>query len=489
VRLGGLERVPVAATLLVAVLASVASAQVALRASKIYVGNGEVIEDGVVLIEDGRIAAVGPDLRLPRGTDVIEVEGGSITAGLIDANASIERRDLFVRDQLPGGALRRMLHAQFGAPRAGGCDSCATCPLILGHADLAVGDICPVCTYPVHGMVASMTAPGVMPDALSTEAGSEVVPHTRVLDALNLRSEDFDRLLLSGVTTVLAMPDSSAVIGPQPALVRTAGPLASRVLDRSAGVKAVIGPDPYATGLGNSPPFGGRPSARTRRPTTRMGVAWVFRKAFYDAARFEEGLEIRGSDAASPAALEALGPVRAGERTLFVQARSQNDIEAAEHLTDEFGLEYVLLEATEAHRSLDALAAAGRPIVYGPVYIDAVGVRDGTNDTSGSRLGTLRALFDAGLEPALSAQDLRDEAGLDRQAMAAIKSGLSLDEALRAVTVNPARILGVDGDMGTVEAGKRGDVVVWSGEPFAATSRAVVVVVDGRVSLDLRSGD
>lgn len=484
-----MERVAIAVGLVLAAVSSPALAQVALRAAKVYVGNGEVIENGVVLIEDGKIAAVGADLRIPRGVDTIEIEEGSITAGLIDANASIERRDIFVRDQLPGGELRRLLHKNFGAPREGGCDSCATCPLILSHYQLAVGEICPVCTYPTHGMVSSLTAPGVIPDALSTEAISEVVPHTRVLDALNLRSEDFDRLLLSGVTTVLAMPDSSAVIGPQPALVHTAGPLASRVLDRSAGVKAVIGSDPYSIGLGNSPPFGGRPTARTRRPTTRMGVAWVFRKAMYDSARYEEGLEITGSDAAPPAALEALEAVRSGEQRLFVQARSQNDIEAAEHLTDEFGLEHVLLEATEAHHSLEALAEAGRSIVYGPVYVDASGLRARASDASGARLGTLRALFDAGLEPALSAQDLRDEAGLDRQAMSAIKSGLSDAEALRAVTVNPARILGMEDEMGTVETGKRADLVVWSGEPFAATSKAMVVTIDGRVALDLRDND
>ncbi|MEL7472423.1 MAG: amidohydrolase family protein [Planctomycetota bacterium] len=475
-----------AATLATACLAASALGQTAFRAAKVYLGDGEVIENGVVLIEDGRVQAVGKDVRVPRGVEIVEIEDGSITPGLIDANASIERRDIFVRDQLPGGALRRVLHRKFGAPRSGGCDSCATCPLVLSHDQLAVGEICPVCTYPTHGMVASATAPGVIPDALSTEAASEVVAHTRVLDALNLRSEDFDRLLLSGVTTVLAMPDSSAVIGPQAAILRTSGPLADRVLDRSAGVKAVIGPDPYSTGLGNLRPFGGVTTNRTRRPTTRMGVVWVFRKAFYDVDRLREGAPITGADSAPPEAIEVVGRVRDGDMPLLIQARSQNDIEAVEHFAEEFGLAPVLLEATEAHKSIDALVANDRDVVYGPLYVDATGVRSGTGDTSGARLGTLRALFDAGLEPALSAQDLRDEAGLDRQAMAAMKSGLSRDQALRSVTANPARILGIEDEVGTLERGKRADLVVWSGEPFAATSRAMVVAIDGRIVLDRR---
>jgi len=98
----------------------------------------------------------------------------------------------------------------------------------------------------------------------------------------------------------------------------------------------------------------------------------------------------------------------------------------------------------------------------------------------------MKALLDSGIETALTAHELRDEDGLARQAMYAIRYGVAADKVLRAVTATPARILGLGDELGTLEPGKRADVVIWSGQPFEATSSPLVVLIDGEVVLDRR---
>jgi imidazolonepropionase-like amidohydrolase len=94
--------------------------------------------------------------------------------------------------------------------------------------------------------------------------------------------------------------------------------------------------------------------------------------------------------------------------------------------------------------------------------------------------------LEKGIPTALSAQEFREEDGLARQAMFAQRFGVSFDDALRAVTQTPAQLIGLDEELGTVSVGKRADLVLWSGQPFAATSRPLVVLIDGEVVLDQR---
>jgi imidazolonepropionase-like amidohydrolase len=356
------------------------------------------------------------------------------------------------------------------------------------HETLEPGQICPCCGYPTAQNIDDMIS-GVDRARSETEGSSEVVPHTRVADSINLRSPDFARLVRGGVTTVFVSPDSSAVIGPKGAVVRTAGPLADRVVEPEAAVKATFGSDAYRVGAGNAPPFPGFVTTRTRRPNTRMGVAWVFRKAFYDAERFGKGETPGGADSPPEEALPVLADIRAGKIGLRAQARTQPDILTALRLCKELGLKFTLLEGTEAYKCLEELKSTGTPVVYGPIYDTPSGLRSFTNEAEYSRLSTLRELIEAGIPTALSAQDLREEDGLARQAMYAVRAGVTPEKALEAITLTPARLLGIDKDVGTLEGGKRADLVVWSGEPLEATSRPLLVVIGGRTVYDGRDKD
>ncbi len=485
---------------------------------------GPDIDKGIVIIRDGRIAAVGGmDLAVPRDATIIDLDGGSVTPGLIDACALLEPTDR-ITAEARGGRPRQPLppppdfteqHADHddheghdhgldappdprAAPiltwveepvEAGGLACCAldTCAMAAMHEFLGEGTICPTCGQVIlseeeHALYAS----GLAPRTSLVESSSEVVPHTLVIDTINFRSPDFDRLVRGGVTTVFASPDSAAVIGPRGAVIRTAGPIRSRVISDAADVTASFGSDSFRVGPGNQSPFGNFVSNRTRRPNSRMGVAWVFRKAFYDAEKGLAGHAVTGADAPPAEAYELLGSIRAGHTPLRLKARLQRDIEAAVRLAGEFGLSFTLVEATEAYKCLPTIVGAKAPVIFGPIYIDPNGVRGFSEETRESRLSTFALLVNAGVETALTAMDLREEDGLARQAMYAMRAGVSFDETLKAVTLTPAKMLGVAEQVGSIEVGKRGDVVVWSGRAFEATSRPVAVVMDGKIVYDAR---
>ncbi len=460
----------VAALLLAVVLAPVglrgaetdAESVLVLRASELHVGDGKVIENGVVIIEDGRIVEAGAGIEPPEGATVIDVREGSITPGLIDANAVLEPLDIVSPDPRAMRFREEQVRGFFRRFFGGGPPS---------PEELHVGDGPPRAPEFASGVVTRSTS----------EQSSEVVPHTRVLDAVDLSSPDFDRLVGDGVTTVYASPDPSAVIGPRGAILTTAG--SQRILAPESAVKATMGRDPTRVGTSNLRPyrFYGI-GLYTRRPETRMGVAWVFRKAFHDTLARRRGLPVGGADTPSAEASQVLGDVLDGRILLRVQARAVNDIESALRLCGEFGIRFTLEEATEAHRLLPVLKRHSIPVIFGPISDGSAGF--GFGDAERPRLHTLRALIDAGVETALSAMDLRGEDGLARQAMYAIRYGVPPAEALRAVTSTPARLLGIDDQVGTVEAGKRADLVVWSGRPFAAVSRPLVVVVGGEIVVD-----
>ena len=478
----------------------------AVKAKTVYLADGRIVKNGTVLVQDGRLTAVGRDVLLPADTRVVEVEGGSITPGLIDANARVESANLIATSRKRTDQESGLVPSSRPA-RVAGIDGHRREALVgepPEKAPLQEHSALPQLPSslfpPKPGEESHLSGPfhagppedepdlavGVRTGAVVNEQASEVVPHIRVLDALDLRSPDLERLVRGGVTTVYVSPDASAVIGARGAVVHTGGAPDRRVLRPVAAVKAVIGSDPSMLGTSNRRPYGGSVSLYARRPNSRMGLTWVFRKAFYDARRRGRGLEAYGADTASPEAGAVLREVLEGKVPLRIQARIQQDILTALRLCGEFGLRFTLEEATEAYRCLDELQEKSVPVIFGPIYERPAGIRLRSGEGRRSRYYTFRALVEAGIETALSAQEFREEDGLARQAMYAVRFGVGFDDALKAVTQTPARMLGLDDQLGTLEPGKRADLVVWSGRPFAATSRAVVVLIDGKVVVDRR---
>ena len=314
----------------------------------------------------------------------------------------------------------------------------------------------------------------------SVEQSEEVQPHLRVSGTLDPFDPRWDRLLKSGVTAALITPPDRNVVGGLGVVVKTGGgeSIAERIVKQDAVLRGAIGTEPSA---GNR--AWGRPNDfYHRRPTTRMGVEWAWRKAFYDAdaARRDPDRAYPGSD--------VMQRVLAGEIPLSIQAWTTQDIRTAVFLEEELArdglgeIELIIDAGAEAWRDPALLERSESAVVLPPFPPEGR-----TEDGAFMAWGSARKLLDHGIPVALSSHASRSATDrLAAQAARARRGGLTFDEALAAVTTTPARLLGVDDRLGTIAPDKDADLVLWNGTPFEATSRVVGVVLDGRLALDPR---
>lgn len=318
----------------------------------------------------------------------------------------------------------------------------------------------------------------------SVEQSREVAPDLAVANALDVFDVDWEIQARSGITTALVTPPDFDVIGGLGTVVKTAGPhgVAARTVKADAVLRAAIGTQPS---FRNHPAFGRPEDFYSRRPTTRMGVEWELRKAFYDAAASaeDEARAFRGSD-------QILAVLQA-ERPLMIQAWTTQDIRTAIFFKEEMESEglgspnLILDAAAEAWKEPEMLARSGASVVLPPYPLDGR-----TTDNSFMSLECAKLVHDLGLPLALSAHGTRDNgARLDRQAGLAMRGGLPFEAALEAVTIAPARMVGIDDRVGSIESGKDADLVLWSGKPFELTSRVIGVVIEGRLILDPRPAE
>lgn len=323
------------------------------------------------------------------------------------------------------------------------------------------------------GLIDAMSTAGVTNVGSWAEHETEVVPHLRVLDEVDLHAPVWKRLVARGVTTVCVTASPESVIGSRTAIVRTAGPLTARVIQAESAVKSTLGPEAWRRGLRNRGPFGSI-DLLTRRPTTRMGGVWTFRDAFARA---------RQNELEGPAA-EVLREVLGGKVALRIQARTRGDIETALRLTAEAGIAtFVLEEGSEVRYLLDLVKERDLPLIFGPVFDKARGWRAFTGEGSDPALGTAAMLHANGLRFCLTAADREDEDDLRAQAMMAARYGLDPEAALVAITGSPAKIMGLE-RAGVLAVDMDADVVLWSGPPLEPTSRPVAVLIQGRLVLD-----
>lgn len=313
----------------------------------------------------------------------------------------------------------------------------------------------------------------------SVEQSREVTPTIEASYGIDTFDPRWQRLAKSGVTTAFVAPLNRNVVGGLGTIVKTAGynALESRLVEGDGIMCGAIGSLPSS---GNSPAFGRVRSFYNRRPTTRMGVEWEWRKAFFDAGQAPN--DTTDED------LKMLRRVLGGEVKLFVQAYPTQDIRTAVFLKEEmmregFGeMTLVVDAAAEAWREPQMLVRTGTAVVLPPMPSQGR-----TSDSALMPLDTAKQLQDAGITFALSAHDGRDAAErLDVQAGLAMRGGLTREQALAAVTLSPATILGIEDRVGSVEVGKDADLVLWNGEPFEVTSRPVGVLVQGRLVVDPR---
>ena len=316
----------------------------------------------------------------------------------------------------------------------------------------------------------------------SVEQSTEVQPHRDILHGLDPFSAAWDRQVAGGVTTALVTPLDRNVIGGLAAVVKTQGGAnwEARTLRRGGILRGAIGTGPSSS---NHPAFGRPNDFYSRRPTTRMGVEWEWRKAFYDteAARRDASRAFPGSD--------VLEQVLAGEVTLNIEAWTTQDIRTACYLKEEMSAEgfgeirLMVDAAAEAWKEPAFLVRTGTSVVLPPF---SHGGR--TGDGAFMSWNVARVLLDQGVPVALSAHGgARPQDRLPLQAGYAMRGGLSFDEALHAVTLAPATMLGVADRVGSLEVGKDADIVLWTGTPFEPSSSVSGVLLNGELAVDPRA--
>lgn len=378
---------------------------IVLRGATIYPVGSAPIENGTVVIEAGRITAIGGD-QTPAPTDarVITCEvDWVITPGLIDAGTSLS-----------------------------------------------------------------------VSDKNSNEQAAEVTPHMRVLDAVEAGHRAFERARGSGVTAVQINPGNANVIGGLGAIVKTWGSTTEEMLIKDASaLRVTLGTEP---GRGNSR-SGTTHNIYYRRPSTRMGAIWEVRRAFYDAMSYRDRKSIPDDDGPPPVdpGKEVLLQVLDGNLTVHTTARADEDIRTALRIADEFGYKTVIQGGIETWAVIDEVVDAQATVIFAPPSLN------GANpDGAQGRFHTLNMMAERGVPFAIQTDSSLGERSLAHEAMVAMRNGLSFDKALTAVTLVPAQVLGIDDIVGTLEAGKNADLVVWSGAPFDPTSTALMVFIDGR---------
>ncbi len=369
---------------------------------------GEPIEVGTILVEDGRIAAVGAEVTVPAGVPVIDAVGSWVLPGFIEAHGHVG-----VHEEAEGWA---------------GQDT--------------------------------------------NEMTDPVTAQVRALDAINPADLGFRDAISGGVLAVNVNPGSGNPVGGQTVALKCWGRTVDEmVLREPSGMKSALGENPKRV-------YG----EQHKTPSTRLGTAAVIRSALVDAANYLQRIE---AEQRKPEAerkpvdrdlkLEALGRVLRREIPWRQHCHRADDIATAIRLADEFGYDLVIDHGTEAHLLADIIAARGIPVIIGPLLTSRskaeVRNRSLANPGRLARAGVTIAITTD--HPVVPINFLAYQAALS------VKDGLDHEIALRALTIHPARIAGIDDRLGSIEVGKDADLVIWSDDPLNVLSRVERALIRG----------
>lgn len=404
---------------------------IALTNGKLITITHGTIEKGAVLIENGRISQLGKNMTIPAEAEVYDVSGKIVTPGLIDA------------------------HCHVGI-----------------HPD------------------------GVGPnESDSNEMTDPVTPHLRAIDAIHPEDIAFKDLREAGITTVSTGPGSANLIGGQFACLKTkqAVTIEEMILMAPSGMKMALGENPKRV-------YGGQ----KRLPSTRMGNAAQLRAALIEARNYGDKLSRFGEkqcryekqivewkakpgkergDRPEPPdpperdiRLESLLPVLEGKLRAMIHCHRADDIMTAIRIAEEFGLHISIEHATEAYKIAEILAEKRIPCVVGPLLFSRQ-----KYELRGLTPRNPGILSSMGVKTAIQTDEMSAGKYLAINAALAVQQGMDETEALRAITIHPAEIIGIANRVGSLEPGKDADMVVFSRDPLDYRSVPEMVLIDGEI--------
>ena len=414
-------------------LCVVASAQqkpVVLRGGKLLTVSHGTIENGVVVIENGKIAAVGAasSVNIPKDARVIDVTGMTVYPGLIDSETQLGLTEISEED--------------------------------------STNDL--------------------------VETSEEIMPHMHVYDAFHLESALIPVTRLNGVTNAIVAPANRDTLPGQDSFVQLAGKSAEdALLVRDVAMPLNFSGEQRRNGSWQTRKF---PSTRMGlaaqlRQAFLDAQDYERRWAEYDKKKAD--YEKTKNDAAKPAdkekkkdppsqpkrdlKLEALLPYLQGKKTVVLAAEEANDLQTVVGLAREFNLKFVLNHISHSQSVLDYVASLKVPVIVGPIY------EDPKPEERFDAVYSLPAqLSKRGVKIAFASFDAHNSRNLPYQAGFATAFGLPYDEALKAITLNAAEIWGVADKLGSLDVGKTANVVVANGDPLDMKTDVKQVFIEGQ---------
>ena len=332
-----------------------------------------------------------------------------------------------------------------------------------------------------HSHIGIWSRPSVSANSDGNESSGPVQPALRALDAIHPGDPGIRMAVAGGVTTANIMPGSGNVIGGQTLYVKLRGETieAMRIVDEKTlgGLKMANGENPKGYGRKGQAPF------------TRMKVAALQREQFIKAREYQQKWQryreanAKGEKATPPdtdIALDPLVEVLERKRTVHFHCHRADDLLTAIRIAEEFNFDIVLQHGTEGYRVVEELAK--KKISVSITLVDSPG---GKLEVMNLLDENAAILDKAGVLVALNTDDAITESRFFlRTGSIAVRGGMSEDAALRAITINAAKMLRLDHRIGSLEKGKDADFVVLSGSPFSVYTKVLTTYIDGVKQFD-----
>ncbi len=330
--------------------------------------------------------------------------------------------------------------------------------------------------YP--GFIDAHTHLGMWEDALTFEGddGNEetnpVTPNLRAIDAINPMDRCFLEAVAAGVTSVVTGPGSANPIGGQLAAIKTYGHrIDDMIIKAPVAIKMAMGENPKSVY-----------HEKNEAPSTRMATAAFIREQLFKAKRYMEDAERAKEDKdfdppEYDMKCESMIPALRGEIEVHFHAHRADDIYTAMRIAKEFNLNYVIVHGTEGHMIADDLKAEHVRVLSGPFLSDR-GKPELKNQTPAcpgilASHGIMTAIITD--HPVTPIQYLPLCAAL------AVREGMDHEEALKAITINPAKICGIDSRVGSIEKGKDADLTLFREDPLSLNAKPELVIANGEV--------
>ena len=301
------------------------------------------------------------------------------------------------------------------------------------------------------------------------ESSDPITPQLRAIDAINPMDKSLELAIQGGVTAACTGPGSANIFGGTFAAIKLHGKrIDDMIIKHPIAMKCALGENPKSA-------YG---KSANKAPKTRMAIAAMMRELLFKAKRYCEDKEA-GKNPAFDMKLEAMIPVMKGEIPLKAHCHRADDIFTIIRIAREFGLKLTLDHCTEGGLIADELAKEGLPALVGP----CLGM-PGKYENSKKRFDTPAILHKAGVPISIiTDHNVIPQENLPICAAWAVSAGLDMEEGWRAITINPAKQTGIADRVGSLEAGKDADIVIWTADPMTTVgSHAYITLIDGKIA-------